>query len=55
MMGHASTDMLFKHYSRWIPNLTHRDGAAFLSQWERPPSDGQYMDTKTEKGITAHP
>lgn len=52
MMGHSSTDMLFKHYSRWIPNLTHRDGSAFLSQWENPPP----MDTiwtpkapKTEK------
>jgi integrase len=35
MMGHSSTDMLFKHYSRWIPNLTHRDGSAFLDQWEK--------------------
>lgn len=35
MMGHASTDMLFKRYSRWIPNLTHRDGSAFLDQWEK--------------------
>jgi len=27
--------MLFKHYSRWVPNLTHRDGSAFLHQWEK--------------------
>lgn len=54
MMGHASTDMLFKHYSRWIPNLTHQDGSAFLSQWKKPPSNGHPMDTKMKKGITAN-
>ncbi|MCC6199899.1 MAG: site-specific integrase [Moraxellaceae bacterium] len=28
-MGHTSTQMLFKVYSRYVPNLTRRDGAAF--------------------------
>lgn len=28
-LGHANTQMLFKTYSRYIPNLTRRDGAAF--------------------------
>ena len=28
-LGHASTDMLFKVYSRYIPNLTRMDGSAF--------------------------
>lgn len=28
-MGHASTEMLFKVYSRFVPNLTRRDGSAF--------------------------
>src|SRR5690554_1964791 len=28
-MGHASTEMLFKVYSRYVPNLTRRDGSAF--------------------------
>lgn len=28
-LGHASTEMLFRVYSRFIPNLTRQDGAAF--------------------------
>lgn len=28
-LGHANTEMLFKVYSRYIPNLTRRDGSAF--------------------------
>lgn len=28
-LGHANTEMLFKIYSRFIPNLTRRDGSAF--------------------------
>ncbi|WP_047396322.1 Arm DNA-binding domain-containing protein [Chitinibacter sp. ZOR0017] len=28
-MGHATTEMLFKVYSRYVPNLTRRDGSAF--------------------------
>ncbi len=28
-MGHASTEMLFRVYSRYVPNLTRQDGSAF--------------------------
>jgi len=28
-MGHANTKMLFEVYSRYVPNLTRRDGSAF--------------------------
>jgi integrase len=28
-LGHADTEMLFRIYSRFIPNLTRRDGSAF--------------------------
>lgn len=28
-LGHANTEMLFKVYSKFIPNLTRRDGSAF--------------------------
>ena len=28
-MGHANTEMLFKVYSRYVPNLTRLDGSAF--------------------------
>ena len=28
-MGHATTDMLFRIYSRYVPNITRQDGSAF--------------------------
>jgi integrase len=28
-MGHSSTEMLFRVYSRYVPNLTRQDGSAF--------------------------
>lgn len=28
-LGHTTTEMLFRVYSRYVPNLTRRDGAAF--------------------------
>lgn len=28
-LGHSSTEMLFRVYSRYVPNLTRRDGSAF--------------------------
>jgi len=28
-MGHTTTEMLFRVYSRYVPNLTRRDGSAF--------------------------
>jgi len=28
-LGHSTTEMLFRVYSRFVPNLTRRDGAAF--------------------------
>ncbi len=30
-MGHTSTEMLFRVYSRFVPNLTRQDGSAFES------------------------
>ena len=33
-MGHSSTQMLFTTYSRWVPNLTRRDGSAFEAMLE---------------------
>jgi integrase len=31
-LGHATPEMLFKVYARWIPNRTRRDGSALLSR-----------------------
>ena len=28
-LGHTTTEMLFRVYSRFVPNLTRRDGSAF--------------------------
>jgi integrase len=28
MLGHTSTEMVIRHYHRFIPNLTRRDGFA---------------------------
>jgi len=28
-MGHSTTEMLFRVYSRYVPNLTGQDGSAF--------------------------
>jgi len=43
-LGHTTTEMLFRVYSRYVPNLTRRDGSAFerlltstLGHSERPP------------------
>jgi integrase len=46
MMGHASTEMLFKRYAKFIPNLTRNDGSAFLSLW-----DGDLDTSGNEKGV----
>ena len=39
-MGHTTTEMLFRVYSRFVPNLTRRDGSAFekLLETHRPTS-----------------
>lgn len=40
LLGHSSTEMLFKVYSRYIPNLTRMDGSAF---------ERMLIDTNSEK------
>ncbi|WP_111745667.1 tyrosine-type recombinase/integrase [Salinisphaera orenii] len=45
-MGHTSTEMLFRVYSRYVPNLTRRDGSAF----ERLLTN--VFDEKREQGET---
>jgi len=38
VLGHSSTEMLFKVYSRYIPNATRMDGSAFERLVGTPPS-----------------
>ena len=33
-LGHTSTQMLFQRYAKFIPNVTHRDGTAFLKAYQ---------------------
>lgn len=54
-LGHASTEMLFRVYSRFVPNLTRNDGSAFdrmLTASFVPPasggSDGGSSDPKAQ-------
>jgi hypothetical protein len=32
-LGHTSTQMLFRRYAKFIPNVTRRDGSAFLEAY----------------------
>lgn len=41
-LGHANTMMLFKTYSRYIPNLTRQDGSAF----------DRFVSSATQKEVT---
>jgi len=34
MLGHASPEMLFSVYARFIPNRTRRDGSALVSRMD---------------------
>ncbi|XOV90817.1 MAG: hypothetical protein ACFHX7_12635 [Pseudomonadota bacterium] len=34
-MGHSTTEMLFRIYSRYVPNVTRQDGSAFESLLKR--------------------
>jgi integrase len=38
-LGHATTEMLFRVYSRFVPNLTRRDGSAFERMLASGPHD----------------
>ena len=41
-LGHATTDMLFRVYSRYVPNITRQDGSAFealLQEFNTGPED----------------
>jgi integrase len=40
-LGHTTTEMLFRVYSRYVPNLTRRDGSAFERLMTGAMRDGQ--------------
>jgi len=48
VLGHASTEMLFKVYSRFIPNVTRMDGSAFERLIQNRVTANQEVDDETE-------
>ncbi|TDP60444.1 site-specific integrase [Roseateles toxinivorans] len=49
-LGHSSTEMLFRVYSRYVPNLTRRDGSAFERLLASRFSSGQIQVPAHEQG-----
>lgn len=49
-LGHSSTEMLFRVYSRFVPNLTRRDGSAFERLLNSRLGSGA-LDTSSRVGI----
>lgn len=48
VLGHSSTEMLFKVYSRFIPNLTRMDGSAFERLIQNRVTTNQEVEDETE-------
>lgn len=46
-LGHTTTEMLFRVYSRYVPNLTRRDGSAFDRMVSAALNGGITTDTET--------
>ena len=47
-MGHSSTEMLFKVYSRYVPNLTRQDGSAFAALLEQKLKERETSEDNNE-------
>jgi integrase len=52
-MGHTNTEMLFKVYSRWVPNLTRQDGSAMERLLASKLSQGPLIEQKDATGQSA--
>jgi integrase len=50
-MGHTTTEMLFRVYSRYVPNLTRQDGSAF-ERLLRANFETNHSDNNIEAGGT---
>ncbi|MCB1954151.1 MAG: site-specific integrase [Rhodocyclaceae bacterium] len=47
-LGHSTTEMLFRVYSRYVPNLTRRDGSAFERLIARTISENALPENESE-------
>jgi integrase len=52
-LGHTSTEMLFRVYSRYVPNLTRQDGSAMERLLASQLSQGALLEQKDASGQTA--
>jgi integrase len=53
-MGHVSTEMLFRIYSRYVPNLTRQDGSAMERLLASKLSQGPLVEHKDAAGQSAY-
>lgn len=51
-LGHTSTEMLFRVYSRYVPNLTRQDGSAMERLLASHMSQGPLIEQTPEPGAT---
>lgn len=52
-LGHTSTEMLFRVYSRWVPNMTRQDGSAMERLLASKMSQGPLVEQKDASGQSA--
>ena len=48
-MGHTTTEMLFRVYSRYVPNLTRQDGSAFEAMLRNAQQDPDINEEDSEE------
>ena len=53
-LGHTSTEMLFRVYSRYVPNLTRQDGSAMERLLASQLSQGALIEQPGEQGRTSY-
>ena len=53
-LGHTSTEMLFRVYSRYVPNLTRQDGSAMERLLASQLSQGALIEQPGEQGRTRY-
>jgi hypothetical protein len=54
MLGHANTEMVIRHYHKFIPNLTRQDGSALSRQIDQArvmPGGGTRLPLPTSRGL----
>jgi integrase len=53
-LGHTSTEMLFRVYSRYVPNLTRQDGSAMERLLASQMAQGPLIEHKDGRGQTSY-